>query len=205
MSSLVCPVTLDRAGLAAAVADTYTRVALEPDGTFHFNRGEAYAAGHLGYDADELATLPAAATARFAGVGNPLAIAPLPSGARVVDVGCGAGLDLLLAARRVGPSGRAIGVDACDAMMTVCRAAARTAGLDHVEVLEGDVHHLPVESESADVVISNGVLNLAHEKPRAFAELARVLVPGGRLQLADIVVAETLSEEIRSNYELWAA
>jgi len=96
-------------------------------------------------------------------------------------------------------------VDGCEAMRAVCRGAAEAVGLRNVEVREGDIHALPVTTASADVVISNGVLNLAHDKPRAFAELARVLVPGGRLQIADIVVAEALSESIRGNFELWAA
>jgi len=204
MSSLLCPIGLDLERLDAAVLDTYSRVALDPGGEFHFNRGPAYAV-RLGYDAGELAGLPGEATERFAGVGNPLAIGPLAGGEVVVDVGCGAGLDLLLAARRVGPSGRAIGVDGCEAMRAVCRGAAEAVGLRNVEVREGDIHALPVATASADVVISNGVLNLAHDKPRAFAELARVLGPGGRLQIADIVVAEALSESIRGNFELWAA
>jgi arsenite methyltransferase len=205
MSSLACPINLDTGRLGAAVLETYTRVALDPGGDFHFNRGPAYAARQLGYDPAALAALPATSTERFAGVGNPLAAAPLSEGDSVVDVGCGAGLDLLLAATRVGPAGRVIGVDGCDAMIARCRSAAAAAGLGAVEVRKGDLHELPIEDASVDVAISNGVLNLAHDKPRAFSELHRVLAPGGRLQLADIVVAEALSESIRNNFELWAA
>lgn len=205
MSSLACPVDLDTARLRQTVRDTYDRVAREPGGDFHFNRGPGYAATRLGYDPDELAALPPACTEPFAGVGNPLAIARLAPGETVLDVGSGAGMDLLLAAKRVGPTGRAIGVDMTGAMIDRSRRAAREAGLDNVEVRQGDVHALPVEDASADVVISNGVLNLASDKRRAFAEIARVLRPGGRLQLADIVVGGTLSEKIRGNYELWAA
>jgi len=205
MSSLVCPVDLDTAKLGQAILETYSRVALEPEGEFHFNRGPAYAVSHLGYDAEELASLPAACTEPFAGVGNPLAMAPLAEGETVLDVGSGAGTDLLLAARRVGPAGRAIGVDRTDAMLARCQQAADEARLSNVELREGDLHALPVADASVDVVISNGVLNLAHDKPRAFGELLRVLRPGGRLQLADIVVASPLSEGIRGNFELWAA
>jgi ubiquinone/menaquinone biosynthesis C-methylase UbiE len=122
----------------------------------------------------------------------------------VLDIGSGAGTDLLLAARRAGPDGHAIGVDMTEEMIRVCREGAREAGLENVEVRRGDLHGLPLDDEAVDVVISNGVLNLAHDKRVAFAEAFRVLRPGGRLQLADIVVKEELSESIRRDYELWA-
>ncbi|MGD8897185.1 MAG: methyltransferase domain-containing protein [Acidobacteriota bacterium] len=205
MSSTSCPVDLDTKKLHTAVSDMYARVAAEPDGDFHFHRGPGYATQLLGYDPEELGALPERATRSFAGVGNPHAIAPLQSGETILDIGSGAGTDLLLAARRVGSRGRAIGVDMTDAMIEACRAAAHEAGLDNVEVRRGDLHDLPVEDASVDVVISNGVLNLAHDKQRAFADVFRVLRPGGRLQLADIVVQDELSESIRSDYELWAA
>jgi len=206
MSSLACPARLDTARLREAVRDTYSRVALDPAGDFHFNRGAEYAVARLGYDAEALASLPAASTEPFAGVGNPLGIGPLSPGETVLDVGCGGGMDLLLAAREVAPTGRAIGVDATPAMVERSRRAAREAGLAGVvEVRAGDLHALPVEAGSVDVVVSNGVLNLAHDKPRAFAELARVLRPGGRLQLADIVVGAPLGESIREDHALWAA
>jgi arsenite methyltransferase len=204
MSSVVCPVSLDTAKLNQAILDTYSRVAVEPGGEYHFNRGPAYAASHLGYDPEELARLPAACTEPFAGVGNPLAIVPLSEGETVLDVGSGAGMDLLLAARCVAPAGRAIGVDRTDAMIAVCRRAVQEARLANVEVREGDLHALPLDDGSVDAVISNGVLNLAHDKRRAFSELRRVLRPGGRLQLADIVVDDPLSDGIRGNFQLWA-
>lgn len=204
MSSLSCPVELDTEKLGSAVHDMYTRVAREPGGEFHFHRGPGYAARALGYDPAELALLPGRATRSFAGVGNPHSIADIQPGETILDIGSGAGTDLLLAARRTGPRGRAIGVDMTEEMIAACREAAREAGLKHVEVRKGDLHALPVEDASVDVVISNGVLNLAYDKERAFGEVFRVLRPRGRLQLADIVVKEELSESIRVDYELWA-
>lgn len=203
MTTLACPVDLDSARLRREVREMYSRVAAAPDGTFHFHRGPDYAVRWLGYDAAELAVLPADVTHSFAGVGNPHAIGPLPAGARVVDIGSGAGTDLLLAARQVGPSGRAIGVDMTAEMRDRASAGARAAGLAQVELVDGDATNLPLDDASVDVVISNGVLNLVPEKDRAFAEIARVLGPGGRLQIADIVTGVELSEAIRRDIELW--
>jgi SAM-dependent methyltransferase len=201
--ALTCPVDLDSIRLRREVQNMYSRVAAAPDGPFHFHRGAAYAIRWLGYDATEVAALPIEVTNAFAGIGNPHAIAPLAAGLSVLDVGSGAGTDLLLAARHVGPSGRAIGVDMTADMRDRARAGARQCDLRHVEVLEGDATHLPVEDASIDVVISNGVLNLVPEKERAFAEIARVLRPGGRLQIADIVTGVELSEDIRRDVDLW--
>jgi SAM-dependent methyltransferase len=196
----------DVAVLERLVTATYDRLACEPGGHFHFHRGPAYAAEVLGYDAAELAALPARATTRFAGVGRPLALGGLAPGDVVLDHACGAGTDLLLAARRVGPSGRAIGVDLTAAMRQHAAGAAREAGLDRrVTVLAGRMEALPVADASVDVVISNGVVNLSPDKPRVFDEIARVLRPGGRLLLADVVVAHALREPTRRNPELWAA
>ena len=205
MSSTICPIDLDTRRLADEVAEMYARVARDPAGDFHFHRGPEYAVEHLGYNAAELAALPSSATESFAGVANPLSIAPVQPGDTVLDIGSGAGTDLLLAARRVGPTGNAIGVDRTPEMIEKCLRSAAAAGLSNVEVRRGDLHELPVADESVDVVISNGVLNLAHDKLRAFREIVRVLKPGGRLQLGDIVVESELSEGIRKNYELWAA
>ena len=201
--AIACPVDLDTLKLRAEIQSIYARVATEPSGTFHFHRGPAYAAGMLGYDADALAALPADTTASFAGVANPHRIAPLWSGATVVDIGCGAGMDLLLAARAVGPRGRAIGIDMTDAMAERARTGARAIGLENVDVRLGDALSLPVESESVDFVISNGVLNLTSDKNEAFGEVFRVLKPGGQFLYADIVVASELSESIRRNIDLW--
>jgi arsenite methyltransferase len=201
--SLTCPVDLDMLMLRREISAMYARVATAPDGAFHFHRGPAYAAGMLGYDARELERLPADVTARFAGVGNPHAIAPLPAGATVVDVGCGGGMDLLLAAWHVGPTGRAIGVDMTAEMRAQAQSGARALALTHVEVKDGDATQLPVDDGSVDVVISNGVLNLVPLKDRAIAEIARVLTPGGRVQIADIVIGEELPESALRDIDLW--
>lgn len=201
--AIACPVDLDTKQLRFEVSNIYSRVVAEPDGQFHFHRGPAYAADFLGYDPTELASLPAETTAAFAGIGNPQRIGSIHSGETVLDVGCGAGMDLLLAARRVGPTGKAIGVDMTDAMIESARASARAAGLRQVEVRKGDATSLPVEDASVDAVISNGVLNLVPEKERAFAEIVRVLKPGGRFQVADILLDVELSEDARRNIDLW--
>ena len=201
-----CPVGFNVAGMRAQVLATYDRVARDPHGEFHFHRGPYYAVEYLGYDANELVLLPDASTARFAGVGNPLRIGPIHPGETVLDHACGAGMDLLLAARRVGPRGRAIGVDMTPAMRDVASRAAAQAGLSTVvSIRAGFFEQLPVDDQSIDVVISNGVVNLAPDKSRVFAEIERVLRPGGRLYLADVVVQRELKYEVRSSPELWAA
>ena len=199
----VCPVGFDKERLKSEVRATYSQVAENPSGNFHFHRGPEYAATRLGYDAAELAKIPRTVTESFAGVGNPHAIEPLPAGATVVDIGSGAGTDLLLAAVHVGPTGRAIGVDMTEAMRDRARRGAAACGLTHVDVREGEATALPVESESVDVVISNGVLNLVAEKQIAIAEVRRILKPGGRVQIADIVLGVELPEEARRDIDLW--
>ena len=198
-----CPIGLDTKKLRDEVSFIYARVADEPGGDFHFHRGAEYAVEFLGYDAAALAALPPESPASFAGVANPHSIAPIQPGETVLDIGCGAGMDLLLAARLVGPGGRAIGVDMTPAMAAKARASALAAGLANVEVRIGDALTLPVDDASIDVVISNGVINLTPDKERAYAEIFRVLKPGGRLQLGDIIVANELSEDIRNNIDLW--
>jgi len=201
--AISCPVDFDTLKLRAEIQSIYARVATEPSGSFHFHRGPAYAAEMLGYDAAALAALPADTTSSFAGVANPHRVAPIAIGATVVDIGCGAGMDLLLAARAVGAGGRAIGVDMTEAMAERALTGARTTGLDNVEVRLGDALALPVESETVDFVISNGVLNLTPDKREAFREVFRVLKPGGQFLYGDIIVANELSESIRRNIDLW--
>ena len=201
--AIACPVDLDTLRLRAEIQSIYARVASEPSGSFHFHRGPAYAAEMLRYDASALQTLPASTTASFAGVANPHRLAPMTPGATVVDIGCGAGMDLLLAAQAVGPGGRAIGIDMTEAMAERARTGARAVGLDNVEVRVGDALSLPVDAESADFVISNGVLNLTPDKQQAFGEVFRILKPGGRFLYGDIIVASELSESVRRNIDLW--
>jgi SAM-dependent methyltransferase len=192
--------------LRQRVRDEYDRVAREPEGSFHFHRGPRYASGMLGYDPLELTTLPEESTAAFAGVGNPHRVGVIRSGETVLDIGCGAGMDLLIAAKHAAPTGRAIGVDMTPAMIERAKCAALKAGLwEIVEIRRGLAEELPVESASVDVVISNGVLNLSPDKLRAFGEIYRVLKPGGRLYLADVVVQRELSLAVRSDVDLWAA
>jgi ubiquinone/menaquinone biosynthesis C-methylase UbiE len=201
--AIACPVDLDTRELRDEIRSIYARVASDPSGEFHFHRGPNYAAEFLRYDRAALAQLPAQSTASFAGVANPHRVAPIEEGSVVVDIGCGAGMDLLLAAKSAGRRGRAIGIDMTEAMAEKARSAARAAGFDNVEVRLGDAMSLPLSDSSADVVISNGVLNLASDKSIAFGEVFRVLKPGGRFLYADIVVASELSESIRKDIDLW--
>jgi arsenite methyltransferase len=201
-----CPAGFDVGRLRKQVSHTYDRVAREPKENFHFHRGSEYACRMLRYDPDELATMPTESTASFAGVGNPHRIGPIEPGATVLDIGCGAGMDLLLAARRVCPSGHAVGVDMTPSMLELAkRGALKTRLWENVEVRRGLAEELPVETESVDVAISNGVLNLLPHKDRAFREVYRVLRPGGRLHLADVVVQRELSPAVRNDVDLWAA
>jgi SAM-dependent methyltransferase len=201
--ALTCPVDFDTVTLRAEIQAMYSRVATKPEGAFHFHRGPEYAVTRLGYDSNELAALPPSVTSSFAGVGNPHAIAAIHDGAVVLDVGCGAGTDLLLAARHIGPSGRAIGVDMTESMRARAAAGAAECGLDHVEVWNGDATGLLVDDSSVDVVISNGVLNLVPDKFRAVGEIARILKPGGRAQIADIVIGDVLPESTLRDIDLW--
>lgn len=203
LMALTCPVDLDTMRLRQEIQSIYGRVAAAPDGDFHFHRGPHYAATMLGYDAAALARLPAFVTESFAGIGNPHAIGPLRAGETVLDIGCGAGTDVLLAALAVGHTGAAIGVDMTAGMRDRARRGAEALSLSYVDVREGDATDLPVETASVDVVISNGVLNLVPDKARAIAEIARVLKPGGGVQIADIVLGVELPESALHDIDLW--
>jgi arsenite methyltransferase len=201
--AIACPVDLDTLRLRAEIKSIYSRVAADPSGEFHFHRGPEYAAQRLHYDTIELSKIPRTVSESFAGVGNPHAVASKPLGATVVDIGSGAGTDLLLAALHVGPHGRAIGVDMTESMRDCARRGAEACGLTQVEVRDGDATALPVQSGSVDLVISNGVLNLVPDKMDAIAEIRRVLKPAGRVQIADIVLSIELSETARRDIDLW--
>lgn len=184
------------------VSKSYTRAVQQPQGGCCDPKGVAFR--HAGYSAEELAALPQDAVANAFGCGNPLAFAEVRPGETVLDLGSGAGIDLLIAAEKVGPEGRVIGVDMTDEMVERARANAAAKGLHNVEVRKGLIEALPVEDASVDWVISNCVINLSPEKDKVFAEIARVLKPGGRGSISDIVV-EGLPEEVRANREFYTA
>lgn len=188
--------------LRASIRAEYAAVASEPERGFHFHTG-AHLAAILGYPQDWIEALPSGAVVSMAGTGNPFALGEIRPGERVVDCGSGAGADALIAARLVGPTGQVIGVDMTPQMLAKARASAAEAGLTNVEFREGLLERLPVETGWADVVISNGVLNLVPDKPTALAEMFRVLRPGGRLQAADIVLARPVSAASKQDVSLW--
>ncbi len=194
--------TVDPEELRASVREKYAAVATSPHLDFHFHTGRRLSA-LLGYDPALVDPLPDAAVESFAGVANPFSSFPLGEGDRVVDVGSGGGFDAFVAASLVGDTGHVIGVDMTPEMLEKSRATARTLGLDHVEFRDGIAERLPVDDASVDVVISNGVLNLMADKPRVFAEIHRVLRPGGRLQFADIATGKEVPGEVRCNIDLW--
>jgi SAM-dependent methyltransferase len=195
---------VDADALRAEVQSKYREVAIDPHGTYHFHTGRGLAA-RLGYDEVTVASLPDAAVESFAGVANPFSLRRLAAGEKVVDVGAGAGFDAFVAARQVGPSGRVIGVDMTDAMLAKSRATAAALGMPHVEFCEGLAEALPVDDGWADVVISNGVINLCADKRAVFAEIHRVLRPGGVLQFADIANGKPVPAGAVSNIDLWTA
>jgi ubiquinone/menaquinone biosynthesis C-methylase UbiE len=201
--AISCPIDLNTQKLREEIQSIYARVATDPSGEFHFHRGPQYAAEFLNYDSAALDRLPLQSTASFAGVANPHRMGPIGKGAVVADIGCGAGMDLLLAATDVGKQGRAIGIDMTESMREKALSSARIAGLENVEVRLGDAMSLPLADETFDVVISNGVLNLVPDKLVAYSEVLRILKPGGRFLYADIAVGSELSESIRRNVDLW--
>lgn len=194
---------IDRTAVSEAVRDMYTAVAVCPTRPFHFPTGRN-ACLLVGYPEEELDALPGEAVESFAGVGYPFLADAIEEGQTVVDVGSGSGTDLLTAARRVGPNGRAIGIDMNEAMIVKGRLTAETAGLDHVEFVLGDAEELPLPESSADVVTSNGVINLVPDKEAAFREIYRILRPGGQVQIADIVLSKPVSSASKANPDLWA-
>jgi arsenite methyltransferase len=195
---------VDRDVLEAQVKDMYRQVAREEEAELHFEVGRPLAL-RVGYPSELLDAIPAEALASFAGVGYHLDLAGLGQGEKVLDLGSGSGTDAFCAAVQVGESGRVVGVDFTDEQIAKATRLRDRDGFDQVEFVEGTIDALPFEDAAFDVVISNGVINLSPIKQRVFAEAARVLRPGGRLALADIVSGKALKERTRRNVELWAA
>jgi arsenite methyltransferase len=200
MSAAETPVDVDV--LRDDIRKTYTDVSTAPEQEFIFPTGRAWAR-ELGYPEPELARIPQATVESFAGVANHWTLGRIEPGSVVVDLGCGAGTDLLIAAQMTGPTGRVIGVDMTATMLERARRSATEMGLRNVELHESLIEALPLDDASADVVISNGVIDLVPDKDAVLDEIDRVLRPGGRLQLADVIIHHEVSEDARSRIDLW--
>jgi arsenite methyltransferase len=188
--------------LREEIRKTYTDVSTEHEQEFIFPTGRAWAQ-ELGYPEPELARVPDATVESFAGVANHWRLGRIKPASVVLDLGCGAGTDLMIAAQMTGPRGRVVGVDMTPAMLEQARASARKMGFEHVELHESLIESLPLDTASVDVVISNGVIDLVPDKDAVFDEIDRVLRPGGRLQVADVVIHEEVSEDARKRIDLW--
>ena len=193
---------LDVDTLRRAIREEYAEVAANPEKGFHFHTGRPLAR-MLEYADEWLEGLPESSIESFAGTGNPFSLGELRPGERVVDAGCGAGMDSLIAAKKVGPDGRVIGVDMTQSMLEKARQGAKEAGLKNVEFREGYAEELPIVDGWADVVISNGVLNLMPDKSAALEEMSRVLKSNGRLQIGDILVQKAVPESAKRKIDLW--
>ena len=195
-------VTLDLDQLHSAIQDEYTEVASCPWKGVHFHTGR-FLADRLGYPSERVESLPDPVVESFAGVGNPFSWGDLAPGEQVVDLGSGAGFDALLAVQMVGPDGQVIGIDMTAAMLSKARANAQLLDHANIEFREGLLETLPVADSSVDVVISNGVINLCPDKGAVLAEAYRVLRPGGRLQIADIIVGKAVPDGAKQDISLW--
>ncbi len=193
---------VDPVALRDEVKAKYQAVAVDPHGKFHFHTGRPLAK-RLGYDDSIVDPLPDAAVESFAGVGNPFSLQPLAPDERVVDIGSGGGFDVFVAAQQVGPGGQVVGIDMTEEMLNKSRKTAADMGLSQVEFREGLIEEMPVEDDWADVVISNGVINLCPDKELVFEEINRVLKPGGRVQFADIANGAPVPEAAVKDIDLW--
>jgi arsenite methyltransferase len=200
MSTTDIPVDVEI--LREEIRKTYTEVSTDQRQEFIFPTGRSWAV-ELGYPEPQLSRVPDASVESFAGVANHWLLGRIEPGQVVLDLGCGAGTDLLIAAEMTGPGGRAIGVDMTAAMLERTCASATDMGLANVELHESLIESLPVEGASVDVVISNGVIDLVPDKDAVFDEIDRVLRPGGRLQIADVIIHEEVSEDARKRIDLW--
>jgi arsenite methyltransferase len=200
MSATDIPVDVDV--LRDEIRKTYTDVSTDQDQDFIFPTGRAWAQ-ELGYPEPELSHVPDATVESFAGVANHWVLGRIDPGSVVLDLGCGAGTDLLIAAQMAGPTGRVIGVDMTASMLERARSSADELGLGNVELHESLIESLPLDDASVDVVISNGVIDLVPDKDAVFDEIDRVLRPGGRLQLADVIIHNEVSEDARKRIDLW--
>ena len=200
MSATEIPV--DVGVLRDEIRNTYTDVSADQEREFIFPTGRAWAQ-ELGYPEPELSRVPDGTVESFAGVANHWLLGRIEPGEVALDLGCGAGTDLLVAAQMTGPSGRVIGVDMTTAMLERARESAAAMGLDNIELHESLIETLPLEDASVDVVISNGVIDLVPDKDAVLDEIDRVLRPGGRLQLADVVIHHEVSEDARKRIDLW--
>lgn len=194
---------LDKNEVEQAVQEMYEEVASSPNNEFHFPTGRKSCL-NLGYPGEELDAIPDSAVKSFAGVGYPFLADVIEPGDTVVDIGSGSGVDVLLAALKTGPDGRVWGIDITLAMIRKARENIEKAGAENIRIVEGQAIDIPIDDAAADVVSSNGVINLVPDKERAFKEIYRILKPGGRIQISDIVLSKPVSEESKANAQLWA-
>ena len=202
MSTILKSLNISVEDLNAAIKMEYSTVAREPERGYHFHTGYD-ATDRIGYDRALCTNVPQENIESFAGTGNPFGLGPINEGEVVVDVGSGSGLDALIASQLVGPTGRVVGIDMTPEMLSKARRGADSMGVDNTEFREGYADNLPLPDDFADVVISNGVLNLTPDKEKTLKDWARVLKPGGRLYIGDILVSKKVPKEALNDISLW--